>query len=63
MDKLIELGFQARRKFQEDKEIETFKEWCVKNHLKPDNTLKAETLWEINVSKFKSRDHNKVFNK
>lgn len=63
MDKLVELGFQARRGFQEGKEIEIFKEWCIRNHLKQDETLHAETLWEMNISRFKSREHNKVFNK
>lgn len=63
MNKLVELGFQARRNFQEDQEIKIFKEWCVKNHLKQDDTLRAEVLWEMNISKFKSKEHNKVFNK
>ena len=61
MDNLVELGFQSRRKFQEDLELSYFREWCKENHLNPDNeTYDAEILWEMALSKFKGIEHSCV---
>jgi hypothetical protein len=56
MSDLVELGFQARRNFREDLELQYFKEWCNENRIKIDNTLRAEILWETNLSKLKGRE-------
>lgn len=56
MNKLVELGFQARRNFQENVELDYFRAWCRENNLKFDNTFTAEILWEINLSKLKGRE-------
>ena len=55
MDNLIELGFQARRKFQESIELDCYRAWCRENNLKSDETFTAEILWEINLSKLKGK--------
>lgn len=55
MNKLVELGFQARRNFQESVELDCYRAWCRENNLKSDETFTAEILWEINLSKLKSK--------
>ena len=56
MDNLIELGFQARRKFQESLELDYYRAWCRENNLRFDETFTAEILWEMNLSKLKSKE-------
>ena len=60
MENLVELGFQARSSFKktgviimENLELEYFRKWCTQNKLNINNSLKAEILWEINLSKLK----------
>ena len=55
MDDFIELGFQARRSCQVELELNYFRKWCEKNNLVQDETLTAEILWEMNLSKLKTR--------
>lgn len=67
MENLVELGFQARSSFKktsvismENLELEYFREWCIQNKLNIDNSLRAEILWEINLSKFKYHESSYV---
>ena len=59
MEDFVSLGFKARKKRDENLELQYFKGWCKENKLVIDNTCKAETLWEKQLSQFKRHELEK----
>ena len=56
MNKLVQLGYKSRKNKNEALELKCFSLWCIDNTLLQDESLKAEILWEIELSKFKKED-------
>ena len=52
MSKLVERGFEARKSGDEDLELHYFGIWREEMRI-PSDSLKAELLWEMQLSKLK----------